>query len=223
MPAGYLDPTYYTKQQLTEKSDVYSFGVILLEIMSGRLPIWMEAPPRDDGQGEGMPRNEYGAEVDEEDEDEDEDSLVNLVEWVSARPTSLGPARCSPHAWTAHAGRRRARVEHSSPPPCMRTWSCPYLAPHAVPHGGAGDVRRVRVLQDVLGVRVLRGLLGLLGMQAVPKVMEGQLALILAQELQEAESLEGYLPSMEMVAMLATACLSTQVRCSAPVTMPLHA
>lgn len=48
--------------------------------------------------------------------------------------------------------------------------------------------------------------------QAVPKVVDGQLDLILAQELQEAEAVGGYLPSMEMVGMLATACLSTQVR-----------
>ncbi|XP_074555557.1 putative LRR receptor-like serine/threonine-protein kinase At1g67720 [Curcuma longa] len=36
---GYLDPEYYTSQQLTVKNDVYSFGVILLELISGKEPI----------------------------------------------------------------------------------------------------------------------------------------------------------------------------------------
>lgn len=37
--AGYLDPEYLKKFQLTEKSDVYSFGVVLVEIITGRKPI----------------------------------------------------------------------------------------------------------------------------------------------------------------------------------------
>ncbi|KAH9332015.1 hypothetical protein KI387_004123, partial [Taxus chinensis] len=36
---GYLDPEYFTTQQLSQKSDVYSYGVVLLEILSGKQPI----------------------------------------------------------------------------------------------------------------------------------------------------------------------------------------
>ncbi|XP_065023871.1 putative leucine-rich repeat receptor-like serine/threonine-protein kinase At2g19230 isoform X1 [Musa acuminata AAA Group] len=36
---GYLDPKYYTKNQLSQKSDVYSFGVVLLELITGQPPV----------------------------------------------------------------------------------------------------------------------------------------------------------------------------------------
>ncbi|XP_021732401.1 probable leucine-rich repeat receptor-like protein kinase At5g49770 [Chenopodium quinoa] len=36
---GYLDPEYYMTQILTEKSDIYSFGVVMLELVTGKLPL----------------------------------------------------------------------------------------------------------------------------------------------------------------------------------------
>ncbi|XP_057862715.1 putative leucine-rich repeat receptor-like protein kinase At2g19210 [Cryptomeria japonica] len=37
---GYVDPQYTNTGNLTEKSDVYSFGIVILEIMSGRKPLY---------------------------------------------------------------------------------------------------------------------------------------------------------------------------------------
>ncbi|KAG6549668.1 hypothetical protein Mapa_008647 [Marchantia paleacea] len=42
--AGYLDPEYYSTQQLTEKSDVFSFGIVLLEVICGREPLNVKRP-----------------------------------------------------------------------------------------------------------------------------------------------------------------------------------
>ncbi|KAJ0659791.1 putative protein kinase RLK-Pelle-WAK family [Helianthus annuus] len=36
---GYLDPEYFQSSQFTEKSDVYSFAVVLVELLTGEMPI----------------------------------------------------------------------------------------------------------------------------------------------------------------------------------------
>ena len=45
--AGYLDPEYLSTYQLTDRSDVYSFGVLLVEMVTGRLPIEINKAPNE--------------------------------------------------------------------------------------------------------------------------------------------------------------------------------
>ncbi|KAK3133129.1 hypothetical protein QOZ80_6AG0532730 [Eleusine coracana subsp. coracana] len=41
---GYIDPDFVNTRRLSTESDVYSFGIVLLEIVSGKPPVFQEPP-----------------------------------------------------------------------------------------------------------------------------------------------------------------------------------
>lgn len=41
---SYLAPEYFMHGKVSDKVDVFAFGVVLLELLSGRMPIHSESP-----------------------------------------------------------------------------------------------------------------------------------------------------------------------------------
>lgn len=60
---GYVAPEYASTGMLNERSDVYSFGILIMEVISGRIPVDYSRPPEE----------------------------VNLIEWLKKMVTNRNP------------------------------------------------------------------------------------------------------------------------------------
>lgn len=44
---SYVAPEYASTGMLNERSDVYSFGILIMEVISGRIPVDYSRPPEE--------------------------------------------------------------------------------------------------------------------------------------------------------------------------------